>query len=211
MTRVAVFDDNLERRESLDLLISQDDSLQFVGAFANGEDAIQRISECLPDVVLMDIGMPKVNGIEATKLLKVTYPSIIVLMQTIYEDDDNLFRSLQAGASGYILKKTSPEKIIEAIKDAVNGGAPITPAMALKVLTYFQTVAPPAVSNYSISNRERQILKLLVDGLSYKMIASNQGISFHTVNSHVRNIYEKLRVHSMGEAISKAIKENLVN
>ena len=117
MTRVAVFDDNLERRESLDLLISQDDSLQFVGAFANGEDAIQRISECLPDVVLMDIGMPKVNGIEATKLLKVTYPSIIVLMQTIYEDDDNLFRSLQAGASGYILKKTSPEKIIEAINN----------------------------------------------------------------------------------------------
>ncbi len=125
-------------------------------------------------------------------------------------DDENLFQSLQAGASGYILKKTNPERIAEAIKDAYAGGAPITPAMAFKVLRYFQTHSAVIVTDYGISDREKQILKLLVDGLSYKMIADIEGISYHTVNSHVRNIYEKLHVQGIGEAVSKALKEDLL-
>lgn len=134
MIKVAIFEDNKERRESLQFLIQQNDTLHFVGAFENGKDAVKKIEHCQPDIVLMDIGMPSINGIEATQLIKEAFPEIIILIQTIHEDDENLFKSLQAGANGYILKRTSPEKIIEAIKDAIDGGAPITPAMAYKVL-----------------------------------------------------------------------------
>lgn len=213
MVNIAIFDDSKERCDSLRLLISQAADMVVVGSFSNGMDAVKHIKACNADVVLMDIDMPGMNGIDATRLLKSAFPKLIILMQTIAEDDENLFKSIQAGASGYILKKTHPEKIIDAIQDALQGGAPLSPAMAFKMLKYFQVEKQEGSASdlYGISKREKEILASLVEGNSYKMIGSELNISYHTVNSHIRNIYEKLHVHSLGEAIRKTIKEDLLN
>lgn len=207
--RVAIFDDNKDRRESLKYLVEMYDDLLCVGIFEDGMRVLEVIKETSPDVVLMDIEMPGINGIEAVKRIRSNYPKVLVLMQTVFEDDDNLFESIKAGASGYILKKSNPDKIIEAIHDVMEGGAPMTPSMAIKVLRFFQSTRATE-NSYSLTEREKKILSLLVDGLSYKMIADRENISFHTVNSHVRKIYEKLHVHSLGEAVSKALKEGLL-
>lgn len=207
--KVAVFDDNKDRRESLEYLIKMHPDLECVGTYESCLLVTQHIKERKPDVVLMDIDMPDVNGIDAAKQIKELSPNTVVIMQTVFEDDDKVFQSLKNGASGYLLKKTSPEKIIEAIREAHDGGAPITPSIASKMLKFFQESKAPATT-YSLTEREKSILSLLVDGLSYKMIAEREAISFHTVNSHIRKIYEKLHVHSLGEAVSKALKENLI-
>jgi len=159
----------------------------------------------------MDIEMPNVDGIQGVTLIKKKHPEIAVIMQTVFEDDDKIFTSILAGANGYILKKTSPEKIIEAIREAAEGGAPMTPAIASRVLKFFKEITPQEKSNpYELSDREKEVLSLLVDGLSYKMIAQKSGISYHTVNAHVRHIYDKMHVHSLGEAVGKALREGLV-
>jgi len=207
--RVAVYDDSRERRESLSYLIGMFDTLECVGTYNDCSHVLDDIKESRPDVVLMDIEMPNVNGIEGVKKIKKAFPEVVILMQTVFEDDENLFESIKAGAAGYLLKKTNPEKIIEAILEVVDGGAPMTPSIASRVLKYFQN-STSTTNNYALTEKERKILSLLVDGLSYKMIAVRENISFHTVNSHVRKIYEKLHVHSLGEAVSKALKENLI-
>jgi DNA-binding NarL/FixJ family response regulator len=174
------------------------------------------VRACKPDVVLMDIEMPHVNGIEGVKAIKAVMPEITIIMQTVFEDDDSLFNSIRAGASGYILKRDDPYRTIEAVREAYNGGASMNAGMALKVLRYFQsqttekTDTTSGQTTYALTDRERTILSLMVDGLSYKMIADREHISFHTVNSHIRNIYEKLHVHSLSEAVSKALREGLV-
>jgi DNA-binding NarL/FixJ family response regulator len=206
--RVIIFDDNAERRESLRYLIGMFPDFTYEGAFEDCSNAIRNVEETNPDVILMDIQMPNVDGIAGVKVIKTFRPEINIIMQTIFEDDDNVFESIKAGASGYILKKASPEKIAEAIRDAAVGGSPMTPSIANKILRYIQQ---NKVSNdYDLTTREREMLGHLVEGLSYKMIADKCGISFHTVNSHLRKIYEKLHVHSLGEAVSKAIREKLV-
>lgn len=207
--RVAIFDDNKDRRESLSYLIDMQDDMTVCGVFDDCLHVLVDIKISTPDIVLMDIEMPKVNGIEGVRLIKTTYPHIHVLMQTVYEDDESLFESIKAGASGYLLKKATPEKIIEAVHEVQNGGAPMSPTMANKVLRFFQSQSTTQ-NDYSLTEREKNILALLVDGLSYKMIADRESISFHTVNSHVRKIYEKLHVHSLGEAVSKALREKLL-
>jgi DNA-binding NarL/FixJ family response regulator len=208
-TRVIIFDDSKDRRDSLRYLLEMYDDMECVGLFDDCTDVLTNVGDNNPDVVLMDIEMPGVNGIEGVKKIKQKFPSVQVLMQTVYEDDDNLFESIKAGASGYLLKKSDPEKIIGAIREVVQGGAPLSPNMALKVLKFFQ--ATPVTNNqYALTEREKNVLGLLVDGLSYKMIADKENISFHTVNAHVRKIYEKLHVHSLAEAVSKALKEKLL-
>jgi DNA-binding NarL/FixJ family response regulator len=207
--RVAVYDDSRERRESLKYLIDMYDDMLFVGGFEDCSNVEQDVESTSPEVILMDIEMPGANGIEGVKRIKRKYPDIIVLMQTVYEDDESLFDSIKAGASGYLLKKDSPEKIITSIREALEGGAPMSPQMASRVLRFFQQ-QPTVTNQYALTDREKTILSLLVDGLSYKMIATRENISFHTVNSHVRKIYEKLHVHSMGEAVSKALREGLI-
>lgn len=208
-TRVAIFDDNKDRRESLNYLIDMQDDMTTCGVFDDCQHVLVDVKISSPDIVLMDIEMPKVNGIEGVRLIKTTYPHVHVLMQTVYEDDESLFESIKAGASGYLLKKATPEKIIEAIHEVQNGGAPMSPTMANKVLRFFQSQGSTQ-NDYALTEREKNILALLVDGLSYKMIADRENISFHTVNSHVRKIYEKLHVHSLGEAVSKALREKLL-
>jgi len=208
-TRVIIYDDSKDRRDSLHYLLEMYDDMKCVGMFEDCSQVLENIAETKPDVVLMDIEMPMVNGIDGVKMIKQKFPEVLVLMQTVFEDDDNLFESIKAGASGYLLKKSDPDKIISAIREVVSGGAPLSPNMALKVLKYFQT-APTTNNTYALTEREKTVLGLLVDGLSYKMIADKENISFHTVNAHVRKIYEKLHVHSLAEAVSKALKEKLL-
>ena len=207
--RIVIYDDSKDRRDSLRYLLDMYDDMECVGMFEDCSNVLAEIAETRPEVVLMDIEMPGVNGIEGVKKIRQKYPDVLVLMQTVFEDDDNLFESIKAGASGYLLKKSDPEKIIHAIREVVQGGAPMSPNMALKVLKFFQS-APTTNNQYALTDREKNVLALLVDGLSYKMIADKENISFHTVNSHVRKIYEKLHVHSLAEAVSKALKEKLL-
>lgn len=209
--RIVVFDDNASRRDSLKVLISMYEDMEFVGAFEDCSNVLQAVETTKPHVILMDIEMPQVDGIQGVTLIRTKFPDVAVIMQTIFEDDDKVFESISAGASGYILKKTPPDKIIEAIRDAHAGGAPMTPAIAQRMLLYFKNQYKSAKNpTYDLTTREKEILALLVEGMSYKMIASRLEVSYHTVNAHIRNIYDKLHVHSLGEAVGKAIKERLV-
>lgn len=209
--RVVIFDDNQSRRDSLRMLISLYEDLEFAGAYEDCSDVIRAIGDSAPDVVLMDIEMPHVDGIQGVAAIRKEYPQLAVIMQTVFEDDDKIFESIQAGANGYILKKTAPEKIIEAMRDAHLGGAPMTPAIAQRMLLYFKNQYKPENNpTYDLTAREKEILALLVDGMSYKMIAARLEVSYHTVNAHIRNIYDKLHVNSLGEAVGKALRERLV-
>lgn len=209
--RVAIFDDNKERLKSLQFLIEMEEGLLCVGTFPDAVNSIKNVEQVSPDIILMDIEMPGVSGIEAVKQIKEKHPTITIIMQTVFEDETLIFEAIKAGASGYILKKTTPEKIIESIYDANDGGAPMTPVIAAKVLRFFQDNPAKAVNTeYNLTDRETEILGLLTKGLSYKMIAAKIEISYHTVNAHLRHIYEKLHVNSLGEAVAKALKEGLV-
>jgi DNA-binding NarL/FixJ family response regulator len=207
--RISIFEDNRKYRESLEFIILTSTDLQLSGSFADTNRLQQRIAEHNPDVVLMDINIPGLSGIEAVKEIKKHFPHIQVCMQTVFEEDDKVFASLCAGASGYILKNTPAEKVLQAIREVAEGGAFFTPSIARKILFNFQQ-HPQQAEYIQLSEREKEILKLLVDGLSYKMIAEACNVSFHTIHTHVKNIYDKLHVSSKGEAVAKALKNRLV-
>lgn len=202
---VVIVDDNKNRRESLQLLVDTQFGLTTVGIFENCENIIDNFSNIKPDVVLMDIDMPKVNGIEGVSLIRAKFEHIKIIMQTVFEDDEKIFAAIQAGANGYILKKSSPQKLIEAIFDVIEGGAPLTPQIAQRVITHFSKnpVQKNLKEEYDISAREKEILELLAGGKSYKLIADVLDISIHTVNNHIKKIYKKLHVNSATEAIAK--------
>ena len=207
--RIAVFEDNKQFRESLEFVIVTSDDMELCGSFADTTCLKQRIGSLMPDVVLMDINLPPKNGIEAVKEIKENFPQVKVCMQTIFDEEDKVFASLCAGASGYILKNSPPDKILQAIKEVAEGGAFFTPSVAKKVLMNFQT--QQGTPEYiQLSEKEKNVLRFLVEGLSYKMIADKLGLSFHTVHTHLRNIYEKMHVNSKGEAVSKALKNRLI-
>ncbi len=213
-TRVTIFDDNAQRRDGLSMLINSMGLMECVGAYNDCRDVLLHIAASKPEVVLMDIDMPFVNGIEGVRIIRTQYPDLKILMQTVFEDDDKVFAAICAGADGYILKQTNPLKLIEAISEVLEGGAPMTPVIARKVLQLFSkhNAAPRAVQNqdFDLSKRELEILNLLVKGYSYKMIANECNISYPTVNTHVSSIYSKLKVQSVGGAVSIAIKQGLV-
>lgn len=209
--RVAIFEDNRNLRESLFNLLETSDQFTCVGAFANCERVVENIEETQPDVILMDIEMPLVNGIEAVRLIREKYPDVKILMETIFEEDEKIFQSICNGAQGYILKNTPPEEILDAIREIYEGGAPMSPIIASKVLRMFKfNLSNQKDSSFNLSSREKEILKCLVEGMSYKMIADTCFISADTVNGHIKNIYKKLQVHSKGEAVAKAIKGKIV-
>jgi DNA-binding NarL/FixJ family response regulator len=212
--RVTVFDDSDLFRDSMSSLIQNAPGFELAGSYADGTNLETKINESQPDVVMMDIQMPHVNGIELVKQIKVLRPTLNVLMQTSFEDDDKVFNAICAGASGYILKNTSPERILESIVEVYQGGSPMSPSVARKVLGFLQAPAPvqkqEEVPNYGLSAREKDVLSCLVKGMSYKMIADSCHISYETVRSHMKNIYEKLHVASMTEAVAKAINQRLV-
>ena len=207
--KILIFEDSRRIRESLEMLLSGTPGFEVTGTFENAADADHIASVYHPDVVLMDIDMPGVNGIEGVRLIKEADPNIHIIMFTVFEDETKLFNCLAAGANGYILKNTSAPQLIEAIIEVNEGGAPMSPGIARKVLNSFkakQDVSP----DYNLSPREFQILEMLVQGFSYKMIASNAAISINTVRTHLTNIYTKLHVSCGKEAISKALKDKIV-
>lgn len=208
---IVVFDDNKPRRELLQLLINSTEGMVCKVAFEDCRDVLKHLVSIVPDVVLMDIDMPHVNGIEGLKIIRKQFPQIKVLMQTVFEDEEKIFDAICAGADGYILKKTAPDKLLDAIRDVHAGGAPMTPVVAKHVLQLFNNRHNKTMKNsFDLTTREQEILKLLVQGLSYKMIAAQCNISYPTVNSHVSHIYEKLHVSSAVEAVTKAMNEGIV-
>jgi DNA-binding NarL/FixJ family response regulator len=205
--RVTIFEDKAILRDSLYQLINGAEGLTCAGAFANCADIIFNIKKTTPQVVLMDIQMPGVDGIEGVKIIKEHFPEIKIIMQTVVEDDDKIFASICNGASGYLLKNTTPARLLQAIIEVYEGGAPMTPAIAQKVLDKFRRQSPAFSKELNdLSAREKEVLECLVEGMSYKMISFSCKISIDTVRFHIRNIYEKLHVGSKSEAVIKAMK-----
>jgi DNA-binding NarL/FixJ family response regulator len=212
--RIAIFDDNSNIRDSISLLLKTEKGFEVVGSFAHVLDCMEDIRKCTPDIILMDIEMPGMTGIEAVKTIQKEFPHIQVLMQTVFEDDDRVFESICSGASGYILKNALNTKLIDFIKELQFGGSPMSPSIARKVLTKMQQIPehirPEAAPDYHLTPREKEVLACVVNGLSYKMVADQLFISYETVRSHVKHIYEKLHVASLTEVVSKAMKERIV-
>lgn len=209
-TQVCIFDDSRAILQSLKALF-EESPIEVVGAFTHPENCLKQLEKYNPDVVLMDIDMGANSGIEAVKQIRTQYLQLPILMFTVFEDDDSVFNAICAGANGYVLKSTAPEIIIQFIEDVKNGGAPMSPGIARKIIERFQQINKVAPSvDYQLTPREKEILKHLTHGLSYKMVANECGITFETVRSHIKNIYSKLHVASMTEAVAKAINEKLV-
>ena len=208
--QVAIYEDNNALRESLTFLIKGSGLLSFVGAYPDCSNILGNCEMKRPDVILMDIDMPDISGIDATRLVKDKYPEINVMMLTVFENRDKIFDALSAGATGYLLKKSTAIQIIEAVIDLANGGSPMSGEIARKVLEFFTHPESGKKNAYSLSERELDILKCLVAGDSYKMIGNHCFISIGTVRCHINSIYHKLAVNSKSEAVIKAIKERLV-
>ncbi|GAB3715655.1 response regulator [Flavobacterium koreense] len=196
--RIFIYDDSNERRDSLKALLMLNDDLKFVGEAMNCKNVLSEIENFYPDVVLMDINMPEVDGIEGLRQIKTHHPEVKVLMQTAFDDSDKIFTCIKNGASGYILKNDKPQRILQAIEEVNQGGAAMNPAIAQKVLDYFK----PCETKNPLSPKENEVLALLAEGLSYKMVADKLGVSYATVNTHGKRIYEKLHISSLGEAIA---------
>lgn len=212
--RIAIFDDNKNIRESITMLLKTVKEFEVVGSFSHVLDCVDDVRECRPDVVLMDIEMPGMTGIEAVLKIKKEFPHIQILMQTVFEDDERVFDSICAGASGYILKNHLNTRLLDAIKELQFGGSPMSPSIARKVLNKMQTfqqhIKPEEAPDYNLTPREKEVLACIVEGLSYKMIADKLFISYETVRSHVKKIYEKLHVASLTEVVAKAINQRIV-
>jgi DNA-binding NarL/FixJ family response regulator len=211
MIKVTIFEDNNGLRNGLFQLINGTEGFSCVGAFPDCENLIRKVEQSLPDVILMDIEMPGMTGIEAVKIIREKFPTIKVLMQTIFEDDNKIFNSICAGASGYMIKNTSPARMLDCIKEIYDGGSPMTPSIANKVLQMLKEKSGAGeTENFNLTSREKEVLSCLVRGMSYKLIADACFISIETVRGHIKNIYEKLQVHSKSEAVAKAIKGRIV-
>jgi DNA-binding NarL/FixJ family response regulator len=210
--RVAIFDDNKNIRNSIILLLKTDPEFELVGTFSDAKNCVEKVVACKPDVILMDIEMPEVNGIDAVRLLNHKVPNISIIIQTVFEDEDRIFDSLKAGASGYILKN-SLRNVGDAIRETQAGGSPMTPWVARKVLNMIynsKEAKRQPVTEYNLTPKEKEVLTQIVNGQSYKMIAAELNISYETVRSHVKKIYEKLHVASLTEVVAKAINQNIV-
>jgi DNA-binding NarL/FixJ family response regulator len=208
--RVAIVEDRRDIREGLSTIINGTPGFRCSGSYRTMEEALERIGSDLPDIVLNDIGLPGMSGIDGIRILKERYPSLLVLMLTIYNDDDRIFDALCAGASGYLLKNTQPARLLEALREAVAGGAPMSPEVARRVITLFREFRPPDSTTCELTPHEVRLLRLFVDGHNYRTAAAELGVTVHTVSFHLRSIYEKLQVHSKSEAVGKALRQRLV-
>lgn len=207
---VAIVEDNEDYEKGISYILRTTKSYEVVGEFANAEDFLDEVEEIQPDVVLMDISLPGISGIEATAILKQKFPRIQIIILSVYEDDENIFNAICAGAIGYIAKPVMPQQLLEAIDNAFCGGTPMSPHIARKVIEMFKQNAPPPKADYHLTARELEVLNCLVQGDDYKQIADKLFLSIFTVRAHLRNIYDKLHVHSKSQAVSKALREKII-
>ena len=208
--RAAIVEDQRDIREGLRVLIDGTDGYRCAGVYRSMEEALGGIASDTPDVVLCDIGLPGMSGIDGIRVLKGRYPRLSLLMLTVYDDDDRIFDALCAGACGYLLKRTAPSRLLESLREAVSGGAPMSPEVASRVIALFREIRPPERADYDLTPHETRLLKLLVDGHNYTTAAAELKVSYNTVKFHMRHIYEKLQVHSKTEAVAKAMRERLI-
>jgi len=209
--KVAIIEDRREIRDGLAMLINGTQGFKCTGSYRSMEDALPRIGTDLPAVALCDIGLPGMSGIEGMRILKEKFPTLLLLMLTIYDDDERIFDALCAGACGYLLKKTPPAKLLEGLREAVDGGSPMSPEVARRVIALFRDIRPPERADYELTPHETRLLKLLVEGHNYKTAALELHVSINTISFHMRHIYEKLQVHSKSEAVAKALRDRLVD
>ena len=203
---VSIVEDSDKLRETLVRVLNRADGFRCVSHYANAEDALKDLPQAKPDVVLMDINLPGMNGVECVRQLKKITPEIQVMMLTVYEDTENIFDALAAGASGYMLKRTAGKELLEAIQEVKRGGSPMTTHIARKVVQSFQRSAAAEAETEKLSEREQQVLDLLSQGLMYKEIADKLSISYETVHTYIRRIYEKLQVRTRTEAVAKFLR-----
>jgi DNA-binding NarL/FixJ family response regulator len=208
--KVAIIEDERDIRECLCVLVNGTEGYTCTGGYRSMEEALENIPRKMPDVVLSDIGLPGMSGIDGVRILKERHPNLLLLMLTIYDDDERIFDAMCAGACGYLLKKTPPARLLESLKEAVAGGAPMSPEVARRVIALFREIRPPERADYHLTPHETRLLKLFVEGHNYKTAAAELHVSVNTVNFHVRSIYEKLQVHSRSEAVAKALINRLV-
>ncbi|MDP2042918.1 DNA-binding response regulator, NarL/FixJ family, contains REC and HTH domains [Algoriphagus alkaliphilus] len=210
MIKLLIYEDNPQLREGLTMLIDGSEGFSVLASFKNCANVAHEIKTFRPNVVLMDIDMPGVNGLEGLKIIRQTDDQVKVLMLTVFDDHQNIFDALKSGANGYILKKTPPAKLLEYIEEASTGGAPMTSSVAAQVLKMFSQIQPAVENDYNLTDREKEVLQWLVNGYSYKMIASEMFIAMDTVRSHIKKIYEKLHVNSKSEAVAKAFRDKII-
>ena len=210
MIKVILYEDNPQLREGLTMLLNGSEGFKVVGAYKNCNNVVEEVEAFHPDVILMDIDMPGINGIEGLKLIRKQNTDVKILMLTVFDDNKNVFEAIKSGANGYILKKTPPARLLEYVEEAASGGAPMSSSIATQVLKMFSEIHNHHSEDYNLSDREKQVLQLLVNGYSYKMIASEMLIAIDTVRSHIKKIYEKLHVNSKSEAVAKAFKDKLL-
>ncbi len=208
--RVAVIEDHRELREYLAALIGGSAGFRSTGSYRSMEEALPRISSDLPQVVLIDIGLPGMSGVDGIRILKERAPNMCLLVLTVYDDDERIFEALCAGATGYLLKKTPPARLLECLREAASGGAPVSPEVARRVISLFRDIRPPEKAEYNLTPHETRLLKLLVEGHNYRTAAVELRVTPSTVNFHLQKIYEKLQVHSKTEAVVKALRNRLI-
>jgi DNA-binding NarL/FixJ family response regulator len=208
--KVALIEDQPTIREGLRTLIDGTAGYHCTGGFGSMDEALDLIGNAIPDVVLVDIGLPRMSGIEGIRVLRQKYPDLPALVLTVYDDDKRIFDAICAGACGYLLKKTPPARLMESLRETVDGGAPMSPEVARRVIALFREVRPPESADYRLSPHEIRLLKLLVEGHNYKTAAAELKVSVNTIRFHIRSIYEKLHVHSKSGAVAKALRERLV-
>src|SRR5689334_22756074 len=207
--KVAIIEDERDIRESLAIIINGTEGFHCTGSFRSMEEALERIVSA-PDVALVDIGLPGISGIEGIRLLKQRYSDLLFLVLTVYDDDARIFDALCAGACGYLLKKTPPARLLEGLREVAEGGAPMSPEVARRVIRLFREIRPPERADYRLTPHELRLLELLAKGHSYKSAAAELSVTTHTVSFHLRSIYDKLQVHSKSEAVAKALSNRLI-
>jgi DNA-binding NarL/FixJ family response regulator len=208
--KVVIIEDVREVREGLTALVNGTPGFRCSGSYRTMEEALRAIGHNKTDVILADLGLPGMSGIEGIRVLKERHPDTPVVVLTVYDDEDGIFDALCAGASGYLLKNTQPARLLECIREVVGGGAPMSPEVARRVIELFRHVRPPARASHNLTPQETELLKLLVEGHNYKTAAAELGVTTNTVSFHLRNIYAKLQVHSKSEAVAKALRDHLV-
>jgi|SRR5579871_267350 len=207
---VAIIEDQPHIRDGLRILIDSTPGYRCLGSFESMENALQPIARDLPDIALVDIGLPGMSGIDGIRLLKQTHPSLAVLMLTVYNDDKRIFDAICAGASGYLLKQTPPTRLMDSLKEVLEGGAPMSPEVARRVVALFREYRPTVQAAHDLTPHEIRLLKLLVEGFNYTTAATELGVSVNTIKFHMRSIYDKLQVHSKSQAVSKALRDHII-